>query len=282
MSKQLRYRFIAFPVHLDTYGFLNEDEKSVLQCLIRLGKLGWFYGDKKLAKNLGIGVYHLRRAKLRLHLLGLIRIERRGRQNFSYYFQDDIENWKLTESINAKLQVDHEKMGMGHIEFKKEPFKSSNHFSNYFSQQFPKFSLGRKGRSKDETDEFDEIETDGQENPYRLPVRKFKTLIDKIEATHPTKLLSDFFNYKPQIQEVKYGDFKSDDPLEADYYTKLDAMADQLIRDPDEKLKLILKEVQFQVEKGDSFLSISNYLLSVYKNQIKEHKIEGGKNEIQE
>ncbi len=77
MSKKIRYKFIAFPTHLDTYGFLNEDEKSVLRCLIRLGRQGWFYGDKKLAKNLNIGVYHLRRAKLRLYLLGLLNIERR-------------------------------------------------------------------------------------------------------------------------------------------------------------------------------------------------------------
>jgi hypothetical protein len=63
--------------------------------------------------------------------------------------------------------------------------------------------------------------------------------------------------------------------------TSLDAKADHLIRGPDEKLKLILAEVQFKVEKGESFLSISNYLLSVYKNQIKDQKPEGGTDEIQ-
>ncbi len=138
MSKKIKYQFIAFPTHLDTYGFLSEDEKSVLRCLTRLGCHGWIYGDKKLAKNLNIGVYHLRRAKLRLHLLGLLIIERRGPQKFTYYFQDDFENWRLTEKINAKLQIDHEKMNLGRIQFKKEPFKSDDHFDNCFAQTFPK------------------------------------------------------------------------------------------------------------------------------------------------
>jgi hypothetical protein len=215
MSKILRYRFIAFPVHLDTYGFLNEDEKSVLRCLIRLGDRGWFYGDKKLAKNLGIGVYHLRRAKLRLHTLGLLRIEKRGSQNFTYFFQEEIQSWRLTENINAKLQIDHEKMGLGRIEFKTEPFKSDEHFNNYFAQMFPRFANGRKGRSLCDVDEIIEPETETKF--LQAPVRKFKVLIEKLESAHPTKILSDYFNYRPQINDLKYGDTKPKDPDEIRY-----------------------------------------------------------------
>ncbi len=283
MSKKIKYQFIAFPTHLDTYGFLNEDEKSVLRCLIRLGRHGWFYGDKKLAKNLNVGVYHLRRAKLRLHLLGLLIIERRGSQNFTYYFQDEIENWRLTEKINAKLQVDCEKMSQGRIEFRKEPFKSDDHFDKYFAQTFPKFARGRKGRGKDEdtesADVFDPSDATTLKIPYRPPVSRFKALIDKVETVHPTKLLSDFFNYRPRIDEMKYGDNKITDPSEIEYLGKLDAKADKLMREPDPKLKLILDEVLFKVQQGESSFDLSLYLDSVYRNQIKT-EAKGGQNEI--
>lgn len=267
MSKILRYRFIAFPVHLDTYGFLNEDEKSVLRCLIRLGDRGWFYGDKKLAKNLGIGVYHLRRAKLRLHTLGLLKIEKRGSQNFIYFFQEQIQSWRLTENINAKLQVDHEKMGLGRIEFKSEPFKSDEHFNNYFAQMFPRFANGRKGRSHNDVDEIIEPET--EQKSLQAPVRKFKVLIEKLESAHPTKILSDYFNYRPQINDLKYGDTKPTDPDEIRYLETLYAKADRIIREPDEKTKIILDEVEFRVKQGDSNFDIGVMLDKIYRSQIK-------------
>lgn len=276
MSKILRYRFIAFPVHLDTYGFLNEDEKSVLRCLIRLGDRGWFYGDKKLAKNLGIGVYHLRRAKLRLHVLGLLKIEKRGSQNYTYFFQDDIQSWRLTENINAKLQVDHEKMGLGRIEFKTEPFKSDEHFNNYFTQMFPKFANGRKGRSQ--SDDAEIIQEAEEANFIQAPVRKFKVLTEKLETAHPTKILSDYFNYRPQINDLKYGDSKPTDPDEIRYLETLDAMADKIIREPDEKTKLILDEVHFRVKQGDSNFEIGVMLDKIYRAQIKNS---GGSHEVQ-
>ncbi len=276
MSKILRYRFIAFPVHLDTYGFLNEDEKSVLRCLIRLGDRGWFYGDKKLAKNLGIGVYHLRRAKLRLHVLGLIRIEKRGSQNYTYFFQDDIQSWRLTENINAKLQVDHEKMGLGRIEFKSEPFKCDAHFNNYFAQMFSKFANGRKGRSQG--DDAEVIQEPEVEISLQTPVRNFKVLTEKLEAAHPTKILSDYFNYRPQINDLKYGDLKPTDPDEIRYLETLDAKADKIIREPDEKTKLILDEVHFRIKQGDSNFEIGVMLDKIYRSQIKSS---GGSDEVQ-
>lgn len=275
MSKILRYRFIAFPVHLDTYGFLNEDEKSVLRCLIRLGDRGWYYGDKKLAKNLCIGVYHLRRAKLRLHVLGLIRIEKRGGQNYTYFFQDDIRSWRLTENINAKLQVDHEKMGLGRIEFKAEPFKSDEHFNNYFAQKFQKFAAGRKGRSH----KCEDISQDLEVEPHIVvPTRNFKTLIEKLSSAHPTKILSDYFNYRHQIIDLKFGDTRPTDPDEVHYLETLDLKADKIIREPDEKTKLILDEVQFRVTQGDSNFDIGVMLDKIYRLQIKNS---GGTHEVQ-
>ncbi len=279
MKKQLRYRFIAFPIHLDTYWLLNKDEKEILKCLIRLDSKGWFYGDKKLAKNLQIGMYHFKRAKLRLHMLGLIKIIKRGRQSFIYYFDSEMENWRLTEEVCAKLQIDHEKMNLGRIVFKKEPFKNDEHFNNCFALNFPKYAKSRKGRKKDESDESFEIHEILNENQDREPVSKFKVLNERLETAHPTKILSDFFNYRPQINALKYDDLKLNDPLEIQFYKSLDAKAEKLINEPDEKLKLILNEVQFRVEKGDSWLSISNYLLSVYKSQINSAKI-GSQNEV--
>ncbi len=265
MHKKIRYTFIAFPLHFDTYYILNEDEKSVLRTLIRLGHKGWFYGDKKLAKTIGIGVYHLRRAKLRLHLFGLIKIQRRGLKQFVYCFQDEVQHWRPTEVVAYKLQTDHEKMGLGKLQFIKEPFKNNEHFDNYFCQTYPKFADGRKGRAKDHV-ETEIIEIDV---PYRQPVSRFKAMAEGIDSVHPTKLLSDFFNYKSQIYKLKYSNYETEDPCELEYYQKLDQRADYLFKNPDEKLKLLLSDVLFKVQQHESDLNISNYLLAVYKTQIK-------------
>lgn len=272
-NKKLRYIFIPFPTRLDGDWLLNEDEKAFLRRLIGLGSKGWFYGDKCLAKKLGIGVYHLRRARLRLQILGLIRVQKRGTQNFTYYFEDRVEKWRLPEPIAKRLKDDHQSsLNRGELKFEKELFQSKQHFENYFSQVHPKFANGRKGRSKD--DDVPDYEESLDDDFLQAPVSDslFQKRIEKLKLSPDLKVLADYFSYRDQINAAKLGDYKANDPSEALFYEKLEIAADKSMRVEEEKLKLVLQEVHFKLTHGESNLSISNFLEGIYRSQLADMK----------
>ncbi len=272
-NKKMRYIFIPFPTRLDGDWLLNEDEKAVLRRLIGLGSKGWFYGDKCLAKRLGVGIYHLRRAKLRLQILGLIRAEKRGAQNFVYYFEDRIEKWRLPEAIAKRLKEDHlGKLNRGELKFEKEPFQSNQHFESYFAQVHPKFANGRKGRSKEEDvpEHDEEIVDDFLQAP--VSDSPFQKRIEKLRVSSDLKILADYFSYRDQINSSKLGEYRPTDSSEILFYEKLETAADKSMRVEEEKLKLILQEVHFKLTHGESNLSISNFLEGIYRKQLAEKK----------
>lgn len=274
-NKKIRYAFIPMPTHLDDSWLLNEDEKAILRRLIRLGSRGWFYGDKKFANILGIGPRHFKRAKYRLQMLGLIRIQKRTAQLSTLYFEEDIENWRLTDEVATKFKVDHEKMSLGPLQFKREPFRSKQHFENTFANAFPRFAEGRKGRLKYTADIEsvgpDDFSTDTPEiatEPITKP-SPFEKRLEKFNPSDELKIFSDYYSYRSRIEECK--EIPSQDKFEQRFFELLDGCARHLIENPPDTIKSMLDEIKIRFQQGESDFSIVNY---IEKTRLERKRVE--------
>lgn len=267
-TRKIKYCFIPFPVQLDDYWLLNEDEKAILKKLIRLASKGWVYGDKSFAKSLRIGVYHLKRAKLRLKTLGLIRIEKRGPKHFAYFFQEKMEKWRPTKDVALKLKIDHEKMGYGELTFENEPFECKKHFEAYFKSQYPQLASGRKGRAKNPTSfeiEIPESTDEADDTSFSSP---FSQSLTNLASQSPTKVLANYFMFRDKIDSMHDQKYQSEDPVEIKYFEKLELAADRAMQIDDDNLQKILVEVHSRLTNGSSNLEVSRFLENISRNEM--------------
>lgn len=276
-NKKIRYQFIPLPTHLDDWGLLNEDEKSILRRLVRLGTFGWFYGDKKFASILNIGPYHFKRAKYRLHLLGLIRVKKSSPQVSTLYFENQIENWRLTHDLASKFQVDHNNLGHGPLHFHREPFKSRQHFEATFATAFPRFANGRKGRAKHreniEAADFDfSIEQIEASEPNIKP-SPFEKRLQRHDESNTLKILADYYSYRTRIEECKEN--PPADEFEGRFYHALDQAAQRLVENPTDEIKEILSEVSRLFSEGRGDLAAAQFIDTVRMNKKKQAEQSG-------
>lgn len=282
MSKyQIPFLFYAFPIRLDDDpNLLNQDEKNILAKLIRRGQKGWEFGERTFADNLEIGLYHFRRARSRLFVLGLIRIERRGTQQFTYFFQPDISKWRLPKYLQEKLKNDATKLDPNiKIDFLNH-FDSIEHYNNYFVQAFPKFKDGRKGRHKNREstqilllgdDQSEQIEKETKtiqvdellDEQYKKENEKYKSKSQRLEVAHPVKVLADYYYQYQDVQKMILGEINPKHP-DKDLFLKLlnEKMGkiSSAIDTHDEFSKTVFKELKSKQDNQEDPFAVAIWL----------------------
>lgn len=284
MSKnQIPFLFYGFPIRLEDHPLLNQDEKNILAKLIRRGARGWEFGERTFADNLEIGLYHFRRARQRLFTLGLIRIERRGVQQFIYFYEPNMKKWKITKDLQNILKGDRKKLNPDEtFDFESVGFDSIDHFNNYFTKLFPNFKDGRKGRKKNKQ-AIDQsilvVEENSSPPAEDLPTpddpvarqneqtkkenERYKLKNNNIETAHPIKILSDYYYHYTDIEKLRIGDFNIDQPDKNIFLKTLDSKSQKVIGSIDsldDETYKIIQELNIKIKSNSEPFLISAWL----------------------
>ncbi len=288
MSKnQIPFLFYGFPIRLEDHPLLNQDEKNILAKLIRRGARGWEFGERTFADNLEIGLYHFRRARQRLFTLGLIRIERRGLQQFIYFYEPNMKKWKITKDLQNILKGDRKKLNADEtFDFESVGFDSIEHFNNYFAKLFPNFKDGRKGRKKNRqtidqsilgTEENQNISIESQpivDDPVARQKEQVKKENERyqlknknIETAHPIKILSDYYYHNADIERIRNGDFNIDQPDKNLFLKTLDTKSQKIkssVNSLDDETYKVIQELNEKLKSNCEPFLISTWLHKIW------------------
>lgn len=206
MEEKSKFYFTKLPSRLlKAHTLLDHVDRGLLQQVAVYHPNPCFLPvDYLTSVVLGCGEKAFYRAVYKLKMLGLIQFEKgrrkskgRNRPNL-YTFNADPSLWRLPKPLSDEIRGDYQKLGLGELEYKNEPFKHEFAFKIYFNSSYPKHRIETKNRSvSDLTGTPVRKEIKPEDLPWFERLNKLNE-----ENPMPLKIIADYYRYQFSIKSL--------------------------------------------------------------------------------
>lgn len=235
-----RFFFSRIPKRLlQAHNLLDRNDRELLVQVAAWHPKPCFYSVDYFTETiLGIGDKAFYRALYKLSFLGLIQIKKGNRKRpNNYIFIDDPSLWRLPKNLADNISNDHEKLGLGTIQFKEKGFINEYGFKVAFNSAFPKYQL--KLNKVDNSQSEEKILTDTPVRETLEPAEQgYFDLLKNLTSIHRSepKIIADYYKNREKITAIKSAPKEEQAPNERNYFLTLEAAFFEISSNPKDDL----------------------------------------------
>lgn len=189
---------------------LNRIERNLVVLFASYQNKGCNWSRERLKKYCECGSYHLERAIKRLKFMHIIEIELGGwkkgvpkrRECNRYFYKSDPFDWRVTKNIQERIVAETLSLKKPIRPFTYDGFSNEIGLEVSFTKTFPKYSIGRKGRKKKNSEQNPISPTLNAVAASASDDKKWRTKIQKIlsDDLRFALLASEYYRYAEDIE----------------------------------------------------------------------------------